>query len=579
MKRTGKLPFIIGLLSVLCVIYDLGFEHQAEKEAILSRIYELTLIVGSLSLAARYLYRRYRPRLKSIPFDLAMLVFLILVLSNSETGGGFTRVTVFSHPVWLYTAVILVFLREFSALRVEFRKAILNPAQIFVLSFLLLITAGTFLLKLPEATTEGITLTDAFFTSVSAVCVTGLSVVDTNTSFTLLGQVVILLLIQVGGLGIMTFTSYFTYFFRGGSSYDSLMTMRDHTRSERLSEVYTVLKRILIITLMIEAAGAVLIFRTLNPDLITSHADRLFFSCFHSVSAFCNAGFSLVSGNFHESYYRFNYPMHLILAFLIIAGGLGFPIVLNLIRAGKAGFLTLFRRLIFREKRTSSPWLVNVNTRLVLYVTLILLLTGTVAIFVLEYNNTLAEHRFAGKVITAFFGSVASRTAGFNTVDMASVNLPVVMVIMFLMWVGASPASTGGGIKTSTFAVALLSVAAVVRGKTRVEAFGREIPEMSVNRAYAIIFLSLIFIGISVLLLSISDPGHSFPDLCFECISAYSTVGLSRGITQDLTIAGKLVISFTMFIGRISLLTILMALFSRKVNGNFRYPSETILIN
>ena len=579
LKRLGRIPFIFGLVSILCIIYDFGFEHHSNEADILRKIYEITLVVGSISILARYFSRGYRPRLKSVPFDLALLIFLVLVLGNSEIGGGLIRVRFFSQPFWIYIATILVFIREFSGLRVEFRRAILNPAQIFVLSFLSLIVTGTFLLKLPEATVEGISLTDAFFTSVSAVCVTGLTVVDTGRCFTIFGQVIILLLFQAGGLGIMTFTSYFAYFFRGGSSYDSQLAMRDHTRSDRLSEVFTVLKRIIIITLMIELAGAILIYRTISPELMPSLTDRLFFSGFHSVSAFCNAGFSLISESFYESTYRFNYPLHLVVAVLIIAGGLGFPIVLNLLRAAKTELRSLVRKFLYRKVRIRSPWLVNVNTRLVLITTLLLLLVGTVAILVLEYDNTLDEHPFHGKIIAAFFGAVTARTGGFNTVDTAALSIPATLIIMFLMWVGASPASTGGGIKTSTFAVALLSAIGIARGRTRLEVFRRAIPDNSVNRAYAIVFLSVIVIGLSVMLLSIFNPAANYLDICFESISAFSTVGLSRGITPDLTTVSKLVLTLTMFIGRVGMLTILMALFNKGVNGNYRYPSESILIN
>jgi potassium uptake TrkH family protein len=579
LKRLGRIPFILGLFSILCIIYDFGFAHHVTEENILRKIYDITLVVGSISILARFFISGYRPRLKSVPFDLALLLLLVLVLSNSEIGGSFIRVSLFSQPFWIYIATILVFLREFSGLRIEFKRAALNPAQIFVLSYLSLIVTGTFLFKLPEATVDGISLTDAFFTSVSAVCITGLAVVDTGSSFTILGQVIILLLFQAGGLGIMTFTSYFAYFFRGGSSYDSQLAMRDYTRSDRLSEVFTVLRRIIVITLIIETAGAILIFQTISPDLMPSLTDRLFFSGFHSVSAFCNAGFSLISESFYESPYRFNYPLHLVVAFLIIAGGMGFPIVFNLFRAAKTELRSLVRKFFYRYERIRSPWLVNVNTRLVLITTLILLVTGTVTILVLEYNNTLQEHRFHGKIIAAFFGAATARTGGFNTVDTAALSIPAALIIMFLMWVGASPSSTGGGIKTSTFTVALLSAIGIARGKTRLEVFRREIPDNSVNRAYTIIFLSVIVIGLTVMLLSIFNPEVNYLDICFESISAFSTVGLSRGITPNLTTASKLVLTLTMFIGRVGMLTILMALFNKGVSGNYRYPAESILIN
>jgi len=579
LKRIGILSIILSVFSIICILYDFGFEHQADVAVTLRKVYAITVIGGSISIIARYFIREYRPRLKSLPFDLLLLIFLLLVLNNNAKDGGAGNAGIFSQPFWIYPAVILVFIREMAAVRIEFKKASLNPAQMFVTSFFIIIIIGTFLLMLPKATVSGISVVDAFFTSVSAVCVTGLAVVDTGSYFTYFGQVIIFLLFQAGGLGIMTFTSYFSYFFRGNASFESQLILRDYTNTDKLSEVFAVLKRILLITLLIEGAGTLLIFNSLDRGLMPSLSDRLFFSGFHAVSGFCNAGFSLLRDSFYDSSFRFNYPLHLVIAFLIIMGGLGFPIVFNLIMAIKSEFRSLFRWLIFREKRIRTPWLININTRLVLITTLALLAVGSLTIFILEYNNTLAEHRFAGKAIEAFFGAVTARTAGFNTFDMSALSVPAALIFMFLMWVGASPASTGGGIKTSTFAVAILSVLGIARGSTRLEVYKREIPDASVNRAFAIIFLSVIVIGLSIGLLSMLNPGIGFLDISFECISAYGTVGLSRGITADLTTAGKVVIALTMFIGRVSMLSILIAFFKRVYTGNYRYPGESILIN
>jgi Trk-type K+ transport system membrane component len=220
-----------------------------------------------------------------------------------------------------------------------------------------------------------------------------------------------------------------------------------------------------------------------------------------------------------------------------------------------------------------------VNTRIVLITSLLLTVFGAIAFFILEYYNTLADHSYFGKVVTAFFGSVTTRTAGFNTVDTGALNLHTILIVMFLMWVGASPASTGGGIKTSTLAVAILNTLSIVKGRNRLELFNREIPRSSVERAYAIIVLSIFVITISVVLISFFDSNIGLLNITFECISAYSTVGLSRGITSDLSIASKLVLIFTMFIGRVSMLTLLIALYKRVSSGIYRLPTENILIN
>jgi len=579
LRRIGRIPFIISVFAMLCFLYEYGFDHKTEELNFIRRVYVFTVIIGSVSIIIRYFFKIYRPRLKSLPFDLLLFTFLVLIASQNVNHGTTHQIPILTKIFWIYTAIFLVFFRELSALRIEFKKAVFNPAQLFVLSFLLIIIAGTFLLMLPKATVTRINLIDALFTSTSAVCVTGLTVVDTGSYFTEFGQIIIVMLIQIGGLGIMTFTSYFSYFFRGGSSFESQLILRDLTNSEKISEVFTILKRILLITLLIEGIGSVFILQTINKDLIPSLSDRIFFSGFHAISGFCNAGFSTLPNSFYEDAYQFNYPLHLIVATLFILGGLGFPIVFNLLKYLKAKLILLFFIIIKRKEHTHSPWLINVNTRIVLITSLVLSAVGTLAFLVLEFNNTLATHNFFGKIITAFFGAVTTRTAGFNTVDTAALSIPTVLTVIFLMWVGASPASTGGGIKTSTFAVAVLNIISVAKGNSRLQIYKREIPEISVNRAFAIILLSLIVISISIGCMVIFDEGKDFLDICFESISAFSTVGLSRGITGDLTSASKLVLVITMFIGRISMLTLLIAFFKRVSSGNYRYPTESILIN
>jgi potassium uptake TrkH family protein len=578
-KRIARIPIVVSILAIIAFFYDFGFEHQYDIKVFLISVYLFSIFIGIVSLAVRYFFKDYRPRLKSSPFDFVLFLFLIFILLNQY--GYFTNNLpgILNHKIWLYAAVFLVFIREFSALKVELRKAYLNPAQLFVLSFLTLIILGSFLLLLPKATVSGIGLIDALFTSTSAVCVTGLVVVDTGSSFTEFGHIIIALLIQLGGLGIMTFASYFSYFFKGGSSYENQLALRDITNAEKISDVFSILKKIIVLTFLIEGTGAVLIFETLDSSVIPSVYDRVFFSGFHAISGFCNAGFSTLQNSFYEDAFQLNYPLHLIISFLIILGGLGFPIVFNLFRYLKLKVITAFLFLLRRKNTITTPRLININTRIVLITSLVLTVLGAVAFYILEYNNTLASHNQIGKVVTAFFGSVTTRTAGFNTVDTGALNLHTILIMMFLMWVGASPASTGGGIKTSTFAVAILNTISIARGKTRLELFNREIPNSSVERAYAIILLSIFVISISILLISFFDSDKGLLNISFECISAYATVGLSRGITADLSSASKLVLTFTMFIGRVSMLTLLIALFKRVSTEAYRLPSENILIN
>jgi potassium uptake TrkH family protein len=455
----------------------------------------------------------------------------------------------------------------------------LGPAQLFVLSFLSISFLGSLLLMLPGVTNEGISYVDALFTATSAVCVTGLNVVDTEFTFTILGQVIVLSLIQIGGLGIMTFTTYFSYFFKGGSSYKNQLLVKDITNEKNLDNVFSALKSILIITFLIEGIGFLLIYASLSKAGLDV-GERVFFSIFHSVSSFCNAGFSTLSGSLYDIRIRFNYPVHLIMSFLIILGGLGFPIIFNIWKLISTNASNLYRRVFKHEKYAFVKFDISVNTHLVIRTTTLLLLLGTFSFYFFEKDGVLTEYSTGlGKWTAAFFGSVTSRTAGFNSTDTAVLSIPTSLMLISLMWIGASPASTGGGIKTTTFAIAVMNFFSLIRGKKSVEFKGREISQNSVSKAFAQITLAIIFIMVITFIMILIENNKEPMDLLFETVSAYSTVGLSRNVTAFLSDSGKLVITLTMLVGRVSLFTMLTALTKRVNLSLYRYPSEELLIN
>lgn len=578
----NRLPIVVGLMSILSFLsflYDIGFEHHSEEFDIIQSMYTSTIIMGIISIISRYIFKKTRPVLKVKIFEI-VLVCLLIVLSVQQFSPKFlSSVYAFNHVFWLYISIIIIFIREYSAIKINIKRTVVNPARLFIYSFLTIIVIGTFLLMLPKATYSGISFIDSLFTATSAVCVTGLVVVDTGRYFTHFGQIVILILIQLGGLGVMTFASYFSFFFRGISSYENQFALSEMVNTERIGEIFFILKKIILITFVVEGIGALLIYQTIDIAIVQSFSEGVFFSIFHSISGFCNAGFSTLQNSFYDLAYRFNYSLQLIIASLIILGGIGFPIVFNLLRYVKIKIISFVLALFRLKDSVSIPWLINVNTRIVLITSFILIVFGTSIFFVLEYDNCLSNHNLMGKIITAFFQSVTTRTAGFNTVDTSLLSTPSVLIAIFLMWIGASPGSTGGGIKTSTFAVAILNVASLAKGKSRLEIYNREISQTTVNRASAIILLSIIVIGISIVCLSYFEPEKLLLDIIFESFSAYGTVGLSRGITANLCDASKIVLVFTMFIGRISMLTILIAVFKKLYSMRYRYPSENILIN
>ena len=577
-----KGPIWLNIVAIVSIIYDFGFNQSTKSEQLLDWLYIITLSTGIFFTVARAIHKHARPRFEVIVFDLvSILFFTLVILGRYETLANYYLIQPFTSQGWLYAAVVLAFIRELSSLKLDLSKTYLNPAQLFIMSFLGIIFIGSLFLMLPNATYNGLSFIDALFTSTSAVCVTGLIVVDTGTYFTFFGQFIILVLIQIGGLGIMTFASYFSYFFRGDTSYKNQLILSDITTSNKIGEVFVTLKKIILTTLSIEILGAILIFSNLKNAEIEGFFDRVFFSFFHSISAFCNAGFSTLSESLYDHTMRFNYPIQLVIIFLFIIGGLGFPIVFNLLKYAKYLISErLLPKIPNRQKQGQViPWVVNLNSRIVIITTLILLVIGTITVYLFEYNNSLAEHGGFGKIVTALFTASTPRTAGFNTVDISNLRFSTIMLLFLLMWIGASPGSTGGGIKTNTFAIATLNFWSLARGKDRIEVFRREIADISVRRSFAIISLSLVVIGAGVFLIASFDSDKDLLSIAFECFSAYSTVGLTLGITSSLSIPSKFVIIAIMFIGRVSMLSIMIAIIRKIKHKNYRYSQEEILIN
>ena len=450
-----------------------------------------------------------------------------------------------------------------------------NPAIVFVGSFLILILSGSFLLMLPSATSNGISFTNALFTSTSAVCVTGLTVVDTSSSFTIIGQSIILALIQLGGIGILTFTSFFAFFFRGSSSFKEGLNTKDFLAQESLTDIFRTALNVVIFTLAVELIAAIFIYFSINNNL--SIHNKFFFSIFHSISAFCNAGFSIFSTGLFDNSVRFNYFFQWIIMILIIFGGLGHHIIFNFYKYLKTYVIEIFNKKIVHKR---VP-IITLNSKIVIYTTIILLLGGWIFLYISEYNNTLMDHKtIFGKITNAAFGSVTPRTAGFNVIDYSQMTVPSLLFVIFLMWVGASPVSTGGGIKTSTFALATLNIYATARGKSRIQIFGRRFTAESTSRAFAILYISLIIIGAAIMLMLIFEPKDTpLLNVVFECFSAFSTVGLSLNFTPTLSDPSKYLLIVVMFLGRIGMLNLMIGLM-RQINHQFyELPKENILIN
>lgn len=580
MERESLLNYIyrfFDIIVLLFIVFDFGYDFGEN----LNTPHVVGLLILTFFLLVfntfKFFVYKYKSNKKVALVNMVLISFLlitsgIIALLNNDFSYHYILQEI---KPFLEGGLIFYFLLRLLVLVRHIYDIYFNPAIVFVGSFIILGLSGAFLLMLPSATTNGISFTNALFTATSAVCVTGLAVVDTGKDFTTVGQSIILVLIQLGGIGILTFTSFFAFFFRGSSSFKEGLNTKDFIATEGLRDVFRAALNVVIFTVGVELVGAGFIY----SSIINNYAieNKFFFSIFHSISAFCNAGFSIFSNGLYDESIRFHYFFQWIIMILIIFGGLGHNIVFNFFKYLKTHLLELFdKRLIHKQVPV-----ITINTKIVIYTTIILLFSGWVFLFVSEFNNTLLEHKtLFGKITNAAFNSVTPRTAGFNTVDFTQCTVPSLLFIIFLMWIGASPASTGGGVKTSTFALATLNIFSVARGKSRIQIFGRRISSESTSRAFAILCISLIVIGISIMAILIFEPKETpILTVVFECFSAYSTVGLSLNFTPTLSEPSKYVIIGVMFIGRIGMLNLMIGLLRQLNHQFYEYPKENILIN
>jgi trk system potassium uptake protein len=579
------LQYIQLLLSFWGVIYWIqqgAFTPEAQANipqeinfyrGLLSLHFFLGLHAFVVLLQKGYSWKRWS---KEIAWRIALLYIIVFPHWGLIEWFSTDYILIFGYVFVVKLMVIMAFVADLSVIDLHYNRKRLSPPFIFALSFSLIFFLGALLLQAPRSTHEGIRFIDALFTSVSAVCVTGLTVCDTGTHFTTFGQSVIMALIQIGGLGILTFASYFSYLFKGGASYENQLALGDINSSNRISEVFKTLRYIITITLVVEALSAMAIFSSLNPADFKSWNDRVFFAVFHAISAFCNAGFSTLSSSMYTGNFALNYGLQLVIIATFVFGGLGFPIVANTVEY----FRYWIKKTIVRNKKALyRPWVFNINSRINLITALSLIIVATLLFYRLEAQHTLAAHKGWGKWIVALFEATTPRTAGFNNIDMSQLTLPAVLLTMGLMWIGASPAGTGGGIKTSTLAIMILNVFSMAKGKDRIEIYRREISNNSVRRAFAVVYLSVLIIFLGIVSISILEPNLPTREVAFEVVSAFGTAGLSLGITPMLGHKAKLVIMVIMFIGRVGMLTLLIAFFKKTREKSYRYPKEDININ
>jgi trk system potassium uptake protein TrkH len=595
LQTLKKLSIISSIIGVGLMIYYHGFEHSAEFKGTLLFLLKGLFAYYFFSYCVRLLYSvKLFSFLKQNWLESVMLSVLIvdvgLFLSHDihlikylSVRIGFGQdLDLYGLILQLYLFVLILF--ELGKAEINFSSKKVNPAIIFIFIFGSLIFLGAGLLMLPEMTrpvmeggawvNKSMNFIDALFTSASATCVTGLMVEDTMSFFTLKGQLVILMLIKVGGLNIVAFGLFFAVFSRFGLRVRQHDIIEDIVNKVTFNSAKGFFGKILFISLAIEMVGAAMLFFLLpeSPEIQTI-STRIHFSIFHAVSAFNNAGISLYEGGFANAAVANNFPVLGVMSAIIFIGTLGFITILDLISVSDL------------RERINKPWKkLHIGTRVGLLSNTHLLVFGALFFLVLEWGaQSLSNQNFIEKIITSIF-QVVNRTAGFNSVDLGGIGLPMIIIIIMLMFIGGSSSSTAGGIKTSTMTLIFVSIYTTITGKKNAELFNRNISKDLLLKAYVVVLFAVGNIFLWTFLLSITESESlaagdmTLLQMVFEEISAFSTVGLSLGVTTEFSSAGKIILVISMFIGRLGTLMLLMALSKQVGSTRYKYPDAHMMI-
>ncbi|MEG0295121.1 MAG: TrkH family potassium uptake protein [Clostridium sp.] len=441
------------------------------------------------------------------------------------------------------------------------KKYKFSEVQILAIGFVILIFTGGTILSLPISSANGeyTPFLDALFTATSASCVTGLVTLDTGTHWNLFGQVVIMMLIEIGGLGFMSFATFISVLLGRRITLKNRLVVQESMNAFNIQGLVKMVKYVMGFTFAIQGFGALLLSTQLVPEF--GIGKGMFYSVFHSVSTFCNAGFDLF-GNFSSlTGYSDNSIILLTISALIAIGGLGFTVLLE----------------IYNFKSVKK---LSLHTKAVLLITTILIVGGTLAILILEFNNpeTLGPMGVKDKIVNSVISSISPRTAGVNSISIPDMTTASLFLTIILMFIGGSPGSTAGGLKTTTFGIIICTLISVIRGREDVELFKRRFPKSLVYKAVSLLLLGSGLVLTVTMILTITEPGEDFISLLYEATSAFGTVGLTTGVTQRLSSIGKIIIIVTMYLGRVGPLTVALAFASRNKRSKFKYPEGKILI-
>ena len=572
MRRLGVLSLIaltLGVASLFLEQADLApgwatiFTNIIDYAVLLLTLSEVVVQVVRSPVRRNY-FRLNWPSLLFVAVFTALFAYNKIAAAEGASTAGYLTVLIVRNLFLLLK--VFTRLRKLSSF---VTSVVTHPAQTIALSFVLVIVVGTLLLMMPFSTADGrgLSFVDSLFTTTSAVCVTGLIVVDTATVYTIWGHVIILLLIQVGGLGIMILSFFTIFVFRQSVSVEDKLLISYMLSERNMGQLSNALRRIITITFGIELLGAVLLFPAMMRET-GGVGSGVFSALFHSISAFCNAGFSL----FSDSLERFvgSAGVSLVISLLIICGGLSFAVISNAVAVGR-------NRITRLRNPGSRNVALSINSRVVLLVSGGLILAGMLLFYALEHGNSMASLGTGAQYLASFFQSVTLRTAGFNTLPMGAFRTATYMVLMCLMFVGGASGSTAGGVKVNTVAVIAAYLARLRRGRRQTTVFLHAVPESQVATAFTVLLMGLLAVVAGTTILTLSE-SFSLTELMFESVSAFATVGLSTGITSGLSVAGRLVIVVMMFIGRVGPLTLFSAFSARPGRTRVEYPTADIAV-
>ena len=588
----GVISFLANtasLFMIVSAIVEFGFQLTEKQVLELNWLYFWVWITFLIDRGSHLLLMRKGYAKSEYSFlgwctnGLLMLTLIPIIVKMTGIDDSTGMISILDNRVFHVLVLFLVSIIDLSDGLIRLMGRKINPALMLAVSFMGFILVGSGVLMMPRCVQPGVHLSwiDSLFTATSAVCVTGLTTIDVPTTFTYLGQLVIMVLIQVGGLGVMTITSFFALFFMGNTSLYNQIMVRDMVSSKSLASLWSTLLNIFGFTAFLEAVGAVGIFLNVHGTIGLDFAHEVLFSVFHSVSAFCNAGFSIYMDGLGAPVLMTGHCwLYIIISLLIIMGGIGYPVLVNL-------KIIVYKRarLIWRWMRgrhyasLSIPVLYDLNTKIVLRTTALLIIFGTVFIGYFEWSNTFADLTPHEKVVQAFFNAVSPRTAGFISVNLNSMCIQSIIIYTILMWIGGASQSTAGGVKVNAFAVAFLNLRAVIHGTERVEFAGREVSIDSIRRANVAVFASIFVLFSFVFAITIIEPQLPLKAIVFECVSAFGTVGSSLGITPVLKDGSKVLLVILMFLGRVGVVTLAQAVLRQYKNQNYKLPQDSIIIS